>query len=89
MMKYDGSKHYMDKPTLDDLDDRDWRIFREDYEIVTRVDAPPGDGEADPAFRYWKESGLNDEILRDRKRGTSGRRACRCSASRSASRART
>ena len=65
MEKYDGSKHYMDKPTLDDLDDRDWRIFREDYEIVTKGSMRhPATGKLIRPFRYWKESGLNDEILR-------------------------
>ena len=36
---------------------RDWRIFREDYNI--RV----GGGNIPPPIRNWKEAGFNDEIL--------------------------
>jgi len=35
MTKYDGSLHYKDKQ-IADMDSRDWRIFREDHEIVTK-----------------------------------------------------
>jgi len=64
MNKYDDSKHYMDKESLDELTDRDWRIFREDYEIVTKGSMRhPGTGKLIRPFRYWRESGLNPEVL--------------------------
>ena len=68
MEKYDGSKHYMDKPTLD-LDDRDWRIFREDYEIVTKGSMRhPATGKLIRPFRYWKAGSTTRSCARSRRR---------------------
>ena len=63
MEKYDGSKHYMDKQ-LQDMDERDWRIFREDYEIATKGNVKhPQTGKRILPFRRWSESGLPESIL--------------------------
>jgi len=63
MDKYDGSKHYMDK-RLEEMNDRDWRIFREDYEIQTKGNVKhPATGKRILPFRHWGESGLPDDIL--------------------------
>ena len=37
--------------------ERDWRIFREDYNITTKG------GRIPPPIRYWKEAGLPDEVV--------------------------
>jgi len=35
-LRYDMSKHYTEIKNLDDMTERDWRIFREDNEIATK-----------------------------------------------------
>jgi len=61
--RYDSAKHYTEK-SIEDMTERDWRIFREDYEIVTKGNMRhPGTGKVIRPFRYWHESGLNEEIL--------------------------
>ena len=63
MDKYDGSSHYSEKP-LEQMNDRDWRIFREDFEIVTKGNMRhPGTGKRILPFRHWHESALPDNIL--------------------------
>ena len=37
--------------------DRDWRIFREDFNITTKGGRIPN------PIRYWKEASLSKEIL--------------------------
>ena len=47
------------------MTDRDWRIFREDYEIQTKGNVRhPGTGKQIRPFRFWPESGLPDNILK-------------------------
>jgi len=46
------------KKQLDEMSPRDWRIFREDFNISTRGTKVP-----DP-IRFWKESGLSDTLLK-------------------------
>merc|ERR1719198_2649468 len=61
--KYDQSLHYTQK-SIDDMSARDWRIFREDYEIQTKGNMRhPGTGQVIRPFRFWPESGLQTEIL--------------------------
>ena len=61
--KYDQSLHYTEK-SIDDMSARDWRIFREDYEIQTKGNMRhPGTGQVIRPFRFWPESGLQTEIL--------------------------
>ena len=63
MEKYDGSKHYTEKE-LDQMNDRDWRIFREDHEIVTKGNMRhPGTGKRILPFRFWPESNLSEQVL--------------------------
>ncbi len=50
-------RHWSDKP-LENMNERDWRIFREDYNIATkggRIPAP---------MRKWRESPLSEDILK-------------------------
>lgn len=49
-------RHWTEK-TLEQMSDRDWRIFREDYNITTKG------GRIPPPIRYWKESNLPTSIL--------------------------
>mmetsp|Transcript_909 Transcript_909/g.1285 ORF Transcript_909/g.1285 Transcript_909/m.1285 type:complete len:461 (+) Transcript_909:1-1383(+) len=46
------------KKKLDEMSPRDWRIFREDFNIATRGTKVP-----DP-IRFWKESGLSETLLK-------------------------
>lgn len=50
-------KHWSEK-RLDQMKERDWRIFKEDFSIATK-----GGGIPNP-MRNWKESGLPDNLLR-------------------------
>ena len=43
--------------SLDDMKDRDWRIFKEDFQITTRGTNIPH------PIRYWDESNLPPSIL--------------------------
>jgi ATP-dependent RNA helicase DDX23/PRP28 len=62
--KYDLSKHYTEIKNLDDMSERDWRIFREDNEIATKGNMRhPGTGKIIKPFRFWHESGLPPEML--------------------------
>ena len=46
------------------MTDRDWRIFREDYEIVTKGNMRhPATGKRILPFRFWYESDLPEAIL--------------------------
>jgi len=56
--KWDGSAHWSKKP-IDDMQERDWRIFREDMRIATKGNMrhPRGTGQLRPA-RFWEEAGL-------------------------------
>ncbi|KAG8231675.1 hypothetical protein J437_LFUL007449, partial [Ladona fulva] len=49
-------RHWSEK-AMDDMTERDWRIFREDYNITIKGGRIP-----DP-IRSWKESGIPKEIL--------------------------
>ena len=49
--------HWKDKQ-LKDMQERDWRIFREDFDI--RIQG----GRATHPLRYWKEASFPDEIMR-------------------------
>ncbi|KAI5779523.1 pre-mRNA-splicing ATP-dependent RNA helicase prp28 [Geopyxis carbonaria] len=49
-------KHWSEKP-LEVMKERDWRIFKEDFNIATR-----GGGIPNP-MRSWEESGLPDRLL--------------------------
>jgi ATP-dependent RNA helicase DDX23/PRP28 len=63
MNKYEGALHYSDKK-LEDMDPRDWRIFREDNEISTKGNMRhPGTGKQILPFRYWPESNMPQEVL--------------------------
>ena len=50
-------RHWSDKP-LDQMTERDWRIFREDYNISTKGGRIPS------PFRRWEEGMLTDDILK-------------------------
>lgn len=52
----DDDRHWSDKP-LDEMKERDWRIFREDFSIVAR-----GGGIPYP-LRNWRESAIPSQIL--------------------------
>ncbi|WVO17416.1 pre-mRNA-splicing ATP-dependent RNA helicase PRP28 [Cryptococcus depauperatus] len=52
----DDDRHWSDKP-LDEMKERDWRIFREDFSIAAR-----GGGIPHP-LRNWRESGIPSQIL--------------------------
>ena len=49
-------RHWTEKD-LDSMTERDWRIFREDYNIQIKGGSIP------PPFRNWKEAKMPDEIL--------------------------
>lgn len=49
-------RHWSDKP-LDQMIERDWRIFREDYNISTKG------GRIPLPFRRWDEASLTQDIL--------------------------
>ena len=49
-------RHWAEK-TLEEMADRDWRIFKEDYNITTRG------GNIPHPLRSWDESGLEKGIL--------------------------
>ena len=49
-------RHWSDKP-LDEMKDRDWRIFREDFSIAARGGAIP------MPLRTWEESTIPPKIL--------------------------
>ncbi|OWZ59794.1 pre-mRNA-splicing ATP-dependent RNA helicase PRP28 [Cryptococcus neoformans] len=52
----DDDRHWSDKP-LDEMKERDWRIFREDFSIAAR-----GGGIPHP-LRNWRESAIPSQIL--------------------------
>ena len=61
--RYESTSHYSDK-RLEQMTDRDWRIFREDFEIATKGNMRhPATGERIMPFRKWPESGLPNSIL--------------------------
>lgn len=49
-------RHWSDK-SLEEMTERDWRIFREDYNISCKGGRIPN------PIRYWKESKLSPDIL--------------------------
>ncbi|XP_055689709.1 probable ATP-dependent RNA helicase DDX23 [Lutzomyia longipalpis] len=49
-------RHWSEKE-IDEMTERDWRIFREDYNITIKGGKIPN------PFRTWKESGFQKEIL--------------------------
>ncbi|TKR76079.1 hypothetical protein L596_017275 [Steinernema carpocapsae] len=49
-------RHWKQKP-LDEMQDRDWRIFREDFNIVIKG------GKLPKPIRYWEEAGLPKEVV--------------------------
>lgn len=49
-------RHWSEK-TLGEMKERDWRIFKEDFNITTRG------GNIPPPIRRWSESGLDQRIL--------------------------
>ena len=49
-------KHWSEK-SLSEMTERDWRIFKEDFEIVTKG------GKVPPPLRNWKEANLPTPIL--------------------------
>eukprot|EP00056_Hartaetosiga_gracilis_P002857 m.57312 g.57312 ORF g.57312 m.57312 type:complete len:856 (+) comp11222_c0_seq1:39-2606(+) len=50
-------RHWGDKP-LEEMTPRDWRIFREDFNITTKGGKVPN------PLRFWSEAGLDDRILK-------------------------
>lgn len=54
-VRYD-ERHWSEK-SLSEMTDRDWRIFREDYNIATKG------GRIPCPIRYWTEAQLSREIL--------------------------
>lgn len=48
-------RHWSDKP-LDEMRDRDWRIFKEDFSIITKG------GNIPPGLRNWREAELQPEV---------------------------
>ena len=52
-------RHWSEKP-LEEMADRDWRIFKEDFSIVTKG------GNIPPGLRSWKEANLQKEVLKVR-----------------------
>ena len=52
-----GDRHWT-KKELDEMNDRDWRIFREDYSISLKG------GNVPHPIRSWEESGLPGEMLK-------------------------
>lgn len=55
-----GDTHWSEK-LLANMTSRDWRIFREDYNISTKG-GDSNNGHAHP-LRYWKESSISKKIL--------------------------
>jgi hypothetical protein len=53
--RYD-ERHWTEKK-LEEMADRDWRIFKEDYNITTRG------GNIPHPLRYWEEAGLEKGII--------------------------
>lgn len=53
--RYDD-RHWTDKK-LPEMLDRDWRIFREDFNISTKG------GRIPPPLRSWKEAPISKELL--------------------------
>lgn len=53
-LKWD-ERHWTDKD-LSQMNERDWRIFREDYNITTKG------GRVPHPIRYWSEAGLPEKI---------------------------
>ncbi|EDQ86493.1 uncharacterized protein MONBRDRAFT_10827 [Monosiga brevicollis MX1] len=51
------TRHWSEKP-LDEMTNRDWRIFREDFNIACKG------GNIPPPLRSWDEAGLNPEMLK-------------------------
>ena len=49
-------RHWSEKK-LEEMLDRDWRIFREDFNITTKGGRIPS------PLRYWKEAPLSKDIL--------------------------
>ncbi|CAG8603785.1 3784_t:CDS:10, partial [Ambispora gerdemannii] len=49
-------RHWSEKP-LTEMKERDWRIFKEDFNITTKGGSIPN------PIRSWKESGLSERIL--------------------------
>jgi len=49
-------RHWSEKG-LDDMNERDWRIFREDYNISIKGGKIPN------PYRSWKDSNIPDNIL--------------------------
>lgn len=49
-------RHWSEK-SLEQMTDRDWRIFREDYNISTKGGNLPN------PIRSWKESSITKELL--------------------------
>lgn len=49
------NRHWSHK-TLDEMQDRDWRIFREDFNITIKG------GRIPKPIRHWNEAGLPKEI---------------------------
>ena len=50
-------RHWSEKP-LDEMADRDWRIFKEDFSIVTKG------GNIPYGLRSWKEANLTPEVFK-------------------------
>ena len=50
-------RHWSEKP-LEEMQDRDWRIFKEDFSIVTKG------GNIPPGIRKWKEVKLQPELFK-------------------------
>ena len=50
-------RHWSEK-NQEEMQDRDWRIFREDFNISTKG------GRVPHPVRYWKEAPLSKEILK-------------------------
>ncbi|VDL92389.1 unnamed protein product [Schistocephalus solidus] len=50
-------RHWSEKP-LEEMTDRDWRIFREDYNISTKG------GNIPSPIRSWKESSISPDLLK-------------------------
>ena len=49
-------RHWREKP-IEEMTERDWRIFKEDYSISTKG------GHIPSPIRSWKEAGLSREII--------------------------
>lgn len=55
-MKRFDDRHWSSK-SLSEMAERDWRIFREDYNIATKG------GKIPPPIRYWDEAPLSSDLL--------------------------